>query len=750
MTSLQKSDFVPSHYQAQVFTWARSGKADAVIKAVAGSGKTRTLKELGFILCEDPALAIMAIAFNNHSVNALVEAFKGTSVVAKTLHSVGRGAIVQTWGNPKLDEDKYRKLIRNLTDRQKDMTFERKVEVGSALEKMTNLVRCTLTNPHDAVALVALCGHHNIELDEFVIAHVGDLIDGGNLKALKAPHIIDFTDMVYLPWRYDMDVVQKADWVLVDEAQDLNKAQRLLAFKLRKPNGRMIFVGDPRQAIYGFAGADAESFEAIQEETGAIILPLSICYRCPSSVLDLARRIVPEIEDRSNAPKGLVEYHRPEDLHKLVRSGDLILCRMTAPLLVEAIHLIRRKIPAQVRGRDIGKDLTLTLDKIASRAGGDFKYEDLEELIEDWADEQEHMLMRRHAEETQFKMLADKVECLIVCLSNFPEAHSIKQLDAEIDALFADKEKVVWLSTVHRAKGLENPRVFIIAPEKLPLVWNGQLPWQATQERNLQYVACTRALEELHVMGEGPWPLLPAIYDAGINEDDFEALADLLSEDDGPDVITETSIIRDDGLIEHYRDGVLYETLKRVVDDETDEVDLVPLQFLDKNIAAAKEWQGESLEIVRVDTPQDTPQRDSSALRVNVPVDAVPTKTDLSTHQQHPVHKPDEANTRPVIYTDEHPLIHPPGFKLPMKTQDPSQPDPFGRKGLSIVTKEKTSIKDGEIKFAQMSIESLVTWLGTNLTRQQMTALTAAAKNDPTLSALVEALKKRDKKPIRK
>ena len=56
-------------------------------------------------------------------------------------------------------------------------------------------------------------------------------------------------------------------------------------------------------------------------------------------------------------------------------------------------------------------------------------------------------------------------------------------------------EDAIKLSTIHRAKGLENRRVFILNYDSLPL--SGNLEWVRIQERNLHYVAVTRAKETL-------------------------------------------------------------------------------------------------------------------------------------------------------------------------------------------------------------------------------------------------------------
>ena len=52
-------------------------------------------------------------------------------------------------------------------------------------------------------------------------------------------------------------------------------------------------------------------------------------------------------------------------------------------------------------------------------------------------------------------------------------------------------------STVHRAKGLESGRVFILELELMPLTWPGQRDWEAEQEQNIRYGAFTQSKAEL-------------------------------------------------------------------------------------------------------------------------------------------------------------------------------------------------------------------------------------------------------------
>ena len=75
--------------------------------------------------------------------------------------------------------------------------------------------------------------------------------------------------------------------MLVDECQDLNKAQLNIVKLLDGNEGRIISVGDPSQAVFGFAGADDSSYYNDEKETKAVEIPLSICYRCPTTHIKL-------------------------------------------------------------------------------------------------------------------------------------------------------------------------------------------------------------------------------------------------------------------------------------------------------------------------------------------------------------------------------------------------------------------------------------------------------------------------------
>jgi hypothetical protein len=74
---------------------------------------------------------------------------------------------------------------------------------------------------------------------------------------------------------------------------------------------------------------------------------------------------------------------------------------------------------------------------------------------------------------------------------------SKEEVIAKIDALFSDVEKTgIQLSTIHRSKGLEADRVFIIHRDLMPSKY-AKTDWEKEQEENLRYVAITRAKQHL-------------------------------------------------------------------------------------------------------------------------------------------------------------------------------------------------------------------------------------------------------------
>jgi len=293
---------------------------------------------------------------------------------------------------------------------------------------------------------------------------------------------------------------KKFDVVLVDECQDLNKAQLNLVLKAARQGGRVIFVWDRNQAIQGFAGADNNSFDNVVRASNAKEMPLSICYRCPKSHVEMARELVPQIESSPTAIDGTVKHIGMSDFYELPSFGDLILSRRNAPLIGTAFRLISRGVQARIRGRDIATGLVKLIkaaDKVVIDNAGKFS-ESFPAKLKISIRHKIDLLDQSPDSEALKESLQDQLDCILAFMSGRPDIQTNEQLCTEIQKLFADDGASVWLSSIHRAKGLESDRVFILDAENIRA--NCRLHWQREQELNLEYVALTRSKNELHLV----------------------------------------------------------------------------------------------------------------------------------------------------------------------------------------------------------------------------------------------------------
>lgn len=514
---LETLPYKASDYQIAIAKWVCNGTGHAMVNAVAGSGKTSTLVDLVAPLLWGSALFC---AFNKHIAVELGAKLRGTPVSARTLHSAGFSCVRYKFKKTKVDGAKYRTLLggyfnecyENKTLKGRELTVDEKAGLqkedapNSARVLANNFVekcRCTLTDPTEA-GMQGIADHFGIAVElhqwALVVAVVGAALERGQAMAATS---VDYTDMVWLPETLNLQPYQH-DWVLVDECQDLNAAQLALARRLCKHNGRMLFVGDPNQAIYGFAGADCDSFWNIQKKTGAKVLPLSICYRCPSKHVALAQDIVPHIEAAPDAIEGGVHDDLDtEEMVEMLESDDVVLCRNTAPLVKACYKILREGKPAYVAGRAIGEGIAKAVHeacKMYEKTNKtSAKMADVGDAIDLWYDRERASLKRRKVDEEdqQWQNLADREECIRIFWGR-SEADTVNAFLDEIVALFSDnKDNATRLSTVHRAKGLEADRVFILKPELMPSSY-ARMSWERKQEENLRYVALTRAKEALH------------------------------------------------------------------------------------------------------------------------------------------------------------------------------------------------------------------------------------------------------------
>lgn len=89
---------------------------------------------------------------------------------------------------------------------------------------------------------------------------------------------------------------QGYDYVIVDEFQDLTPGEQELMFRLRRPGGQLVALGDPRQSIYTFRGNDRQGLANLEALVGAggSVTDVSIteCQRCPKPIVLAANQLM--------------------------------------------------------------------------------------------------------------------------------------------------------------------------------------------------------------------------------------------------------------------------------------------------------------------------------------------------------------------------------------------------------------------------------------------------------------------------
>ena len=481
--------FKPSTYQTALFDFISNGTGNALVEAVAGSGKTTTIVE-ALKLTRGQAIFL---AFNK-SIATELKARVPQHVQAKTFHSLCYSPVLRAVGANKVNEQKVFDLVRaTLTEEQGRMygTFIRRL-IGLARQAG---VGCLVEDTEEVWA--GFVEHHDITLDhEYADEREGIAFARRILQASNRSKEVDFDDLLYFSVLKGVRL-PAFDWVFVDEAQDTNAIQRAILRKLLARGGRLVAVGDAAQAIYGFRGADSEALNLLAEEFAPCTrLPLSVTYRCSRAVTQYAQDYVTEILPREGAPEGEVNAY--ELAWKLTDLGpkDIVVCRTTAPLIELGYSLMRARIPLRILGRDIGEGLKSLIKKCDKRGAG---LDAMLEKLEDWRVRETEKAIAK-GNEARTAAIEDKASAIKVLADGLPEHNrSVSDLIRVLDELFTDDNSRVTLSTVHKAKGLEADTVWWLGRSLCPSRWAKQ-DWQQQQEANIMYVAITRARTRLNMI----------------------------------------------------------------------------------------------------------------------------------------------------------------------------------------------------------------------------------------------------------
>lgn len=348
-------------------------------------------------------------------------------------------------------------------------------------------------------------------------------------------------------------------WIFVDEYQDVDATQYELLRALVPPGGNLCAIGDPDQSIYSFRGSDVNFFLRFAEDfPGARVVRLARNYRSTAPIVAAAgqviaatslvsgRRLEPaRLEPDAPVPAvhgaatpiaeaewvartieelvggtshGSFDTGRVDSrgtLHEGLSFADIaVLYRTDAQAAPVVEALTRAGLPVQKRSHDrltdrravaaLARELQFAppgertgsvVDRV--RAAGRALAEGRPRLFED---DGSPAVVLPGAE------VYAAVELLLPLASRYgddlPEFLQALTTGAEVDSL-DPRAQAVTLLTLHAAKGLEWPVVFLIGCEDglLPLRLPGRTPTEeeVAEERRLFFVGVTRAQRRLYL-----------------------------------------------------------------------------------------------------------------------------------------------------------------------------------------------------------------------------------------------------------
>lgn len=453
------------------------------VKALAGCGKTTIMTEKDYYLPEQLRNDSVSVAFNS-DISKVLENRVAPGVEAKTIHALGRAALVVAFPKLKsrdaLDNRKYMGYIQAHLGNESDTMVARE-NLRLMMDRARDQLAWTPEEMEPIFEQFAMESGHLVVREFLVLA--AKILN----QAIRDTSRMDFGDMIAMPIYHNLPL-RRYSVVSVDEYQDLCPSQHELLDRSVKPGGLMFTVGDENQAIYLWRGADSESIARGCARYDSQVFPLPRTYRCGSKIVASANRYVPELICPDTAHEGEVIEDQPiSKMMEEIRIGSFLLSRLNAPLLKLCFQLVRQGTPANIKGRDVGENLKFMIKR--SKAD---TVEGLLSWVDAWCASE---VERREAKNKSTEVITDTAEMIhILCEGRY----TIPDVHAAIEQAFPSKlpENIVLLSSIHKSKGLEARDVYILVDTLFLKKGNPR------EEQNLAYVADTRASHKLvHVKG---------------------------------------------------------------------------------------------------------------------------------------------------------------------------------------------------------------------------------------------------------
>ncbi len=513
-----------------------------LVQAGPGTGKTRVLSyRIAALAAANGEPTVLAITFTNKAASEIaerVEMLAGSAVSdgriqVGTFHSWALGFLKHYYGEQ----------VREVVDEADARAILSAALKQAGIRGDVRRIHRMISRAKQEWPVRAPDGEPDFRQYLFVYAKaMGDygLWDFDDL-ILESAKLLESPEIAY-SFRENISAV------LVDEFQDVSPAQYALLRLMLPSDGNVTVIGDANQAIYGFRGASPQFMQAFAADFHDVrIVTLGEVYRCPQSYLDAARAVIgqegsPRLTScRGTGSEIIFKPHRDsvsearwialeieknvgglsfdsmnarraggDDMRSLSDVAVLFRTRRIGEVVAKA--LFEEGIPYQLSAppdpleqpeiRNIWRLWEAVKGKAmeyhASRLPGKKEkwLRKLNALMPEVSRYSSVQLIRVFAQWLDIDPELPEVAGLMDAVERNPYIDSLGVLLREEVDIIRSKTESVSLLTLHAAKGLEFPVVFIAGCD------DGVIPWKGSQldeEARLFYVGLTRASERLYI-----------------------------------------------------------------------------------------------------------------------------------------------------------------------------------------------------------------------------------------------------------
>lgn len=470
----------PTEEQLAIIKASKETTDNMIVSALAGAAKTSTLELICKALTGIPTLSL---AFNKKIAEEMKLRLPG-HVEASTMNSLGH----RVWGKAvgkrlTLSTDKNAGLLKAFIETRSKKEQTSLWENFSTLLTTTRIAKASGYIPPQfkEFASKSLDPDFFETLEEILTPLEQEAVDTVIINSISTAFegYIDFDDQIFMPTLFG-GAFPRYKLIMVDEAQDLSPLNHHMLKRLMV-GSRLIAVGDPHQAIYGFRGAATNSMGILEAAFNMKSYPLTISFRCPIAVVNHVKDICPTMRYPDWAKPGEVkrlEEWTPAD----IPDGAAVICRQNAPLFWLAFRLIKSGRGIKLWGSDIGSGLIRVLKKFGP---DNMPAEEVLKAIDEWEKEAEKKNRSKRS-------VKDRAECLRVLAK---EGKTLQEIILYANHIFTQSGSI-QLMTGHKSKGLEFNNVFHL-DSWLCVPRVGLDEEKSQQELNIRYVIETRAMDKL-------------------------------------------------------------------------------------------------------------------------------------------------------------------------------------------------------------------------------------------------------------